>query len=155
MLEFVMPDLVHTVLGPLKSFQYHFEKAIQVWRKMKTKAPRAKRRAWLLFDLLQNHRLMLRRDSRILDEQLPPKTHIVIRLRMSALQKRLYDAFVRQSSEGNSERSSFDIFAVTSMISDHPVCFCPCFIVAFPIDHETVSCRMLPSRRPTGRATPK
>jgi SNF2 family DNA or RNA helicase len=118
MLEFVMSGLVRKVLVLSNRSN------ITLKRLFATNAPRSKRRAWLLFDLLREHRLLSRRDSRILDSQLPPKTHIVFRIRMSALQKRLYDAFM---ADPNNVRYCLDVFAVTSMISDHPVwksCVC-------------------------------
>ena len=115
-LEFAMPDVCRRVFHNIKDFQFHFEKAIAHWRRQDV--AKARRRSWLLFDILQRNRLLLRRDNRILFQHLPPKTEIVLRLRLSPLQHLLYNEFIE---EMESSRSALDIFAVTSMIVDHPV----------------------------------
>src|SRR3979490_1121618 len=85
----------------------------------------------MLYTQLQQHDILLRRTSQLLQQHLPPKHEIVLYCRISSVQLQIYKQLVKwfkgMVSNGNSDnndatalRSTFDAYTLSSMLFDHP-----------------------------------
>eukprot|EP00475_Leptophrys_vorax_P046013 TRINITY_DN9733_c0_g1_i4.p1 TRINITY_DN9733_c0_g1~~TRINITY_DN9733_c0_g1_i4.p1 ORF type:complete len:816 (+),score=160.56 TRINITY_DN9733_c0_g1_i4:239-2686(+) len=66
--------------------------------------------------LLVENKFILRRPESILENDLPPRHEIVVRINLSTIQQELYEKFVLRLSNESSMRA----FSLLSMLADHP-----------------------------------
>lgn len=134
MIDFVRPAHLprgHD-LGTPKDFSRYFE--LPTLRAQMSDEPeerrKARRRCWMLFDFMRQSQLMLRRSNTILLKQLPhPLYEIILTLRFSAVQHRVYTALlewqaqeVRSAAAGGSATPlrALDLVQFVGMLLCHP-----------------------------------
>jgi len=117
MVDFVRPNF----LGTKTEFSNMFERPIQNGQCVDS-TPRDVRlmmhRAHVLHQQLKG--FVQRRGHAVLRASLPPKTEHVLLLRMTAVQRRLYRAFMEELFEGESVTNPLKAFAVCCKIWNHP-----------------------------------
>jgi DNA repair and recombination RAD54-like protein len=118
LLLFASPIAVEALLGSPAQFQDFWEKPIlKLQSQDGHERTKAQKRAAQLGKILQQSNLLLRRSESLLEEHLPPKFEIVIRLNVSEIQQRLYEEFIKRLASESSMRA----FTLLSMTCDHPV----------------------------------
>lgn len=116
MIDFVKPDF----LDSLPEFKILYVKPISKGQNAeKDSDPRkaARRRAWLLHEKVKS--LILRRGVSLLRQKLPEKYEMVIKVRLTSVQRKLYSNFVQLMNENN-WHFVFWSFNITSMLGNHP-----------------------------------
>ena len=119
MIEYVRPGL----LGSEKDFQKKFVYAIE--RGMASDAPaQAKELADEKLNQIQEilEPYVHRRDASLLLKDLPPLQHIVLHLRQTKMQSRLYGAFRKHLKNGYADSNFLNVYSKLRPVHNHPGC---------------------------------
>ena len=122
MINFIKPEY----LGDLSTFKKLFEKPISSGNKFQ--APEnvqqtAKRRIWILRDRVSPY--ILRRDSSILKQIVPPKHEITIQVQITKNQKLLYECLIESVKENDNftVKNVLWIYNCITLLCNHPQIF--------------------------------